>query len=79
MGSSVHAPQTKAVLTWIAGCRWTMMLLEPFQVTAISSRVIAILYGFVATVLVNTCEWRRLSQASKSSTRPPCQEGNPTA
>ena len=33
-----------------------MLLLEPFQVTAISSRVIAVLYGFVATVLVNTCE-----------------------
>lgn len=29
--------------------------MEPFQVTAISSRVIAIVYGFIATVLVNTC------------------------
>ena len=34
-----------------------MLLMEPFQVTAISSRIIAILYGFLATVLINTCAW----------------------
>lgn len=38
---------------------WTMLLMEPFQVSATSSRIIAILYGFLATVLINTCERRR--------------------
>lgn len=39
------------------------------QVSATSSRIIAILYGFLATVLINTCEWAAgYSQSQRSST-----------
>jgi len=52
--------------------RRCMLLMEPFQVTAISSRIIAILYGFLATVLINTCEGLLWSSDSAAAAAAHC-------
>lgn len=35
---------------------WTMLLLEPFHLSSFGARVTALCYGFLATILINTCE-----------------------
>ncbi len=48
-------PSLKPMCRQVRGM-WTMLLLEPFHLSSFGARVTALCYGFLATILVNTCE-----------------------